>query len=175
MDKCHGFRQHVLLLILILSIVYMYIAVYYRSYRVENVFDLSSNRNPNFKRITNELIENRSEEIQPHNPIIKETKQVKVYRNMCLEKTDSDTVIAVYNSNLNEATWVQGGVGPHKKRFGEKWYVHFRKEPVPRFYKRVNASAYFVKPTCSGNFYHFWTDMFDGFYGAMKFAEGNVE
>ena len=175
MDKSHGYRQHFLLAFMILFILYMYIIiVYYRLYRVENVFDLSSNNNPNFKRLTSELIENRSQQTDPQNPIIKETKNVKVYRNMCLEKTHNDTVVAVYNSNSSKAIWVQGGVGPHKKRIGEKWCVHFRKEPVPRLYKHINASAYFVKPTCSGNFYLFWMAMFDGFFGAMKFAEGST-
>ena len=100
--------------------------------------------------------------------VIKETYSTKVYASLCLEHRNNDTQIVVFNSNTNAKKTIT--IGTSAIQSHKKWEIDFRTDPIPRDYTILDAHAYFVKPTCYGNFYHFWHDLYDGIYKAMKYA-----
>jgi len=54
------------------------------------------------------------------------------------------------------------------------WMLEFVKGPIPDTHHidKSIAAAYFVKPTCPGNFHHFWSDEFIGLWDVVHNTGG---
>ena len=81
---------------------------------------------------------------------------VAVLRNVSYKITNQ---IVVYNSKFNsEYRQFLVGASPNVKR--AHWRLNFTKKSVPSDHMFVNRTAFFIHPTCPGNFHHFWEDEF---------------
>ena len=100
------------------------------------------------------------------------TRNVVIYDNVCIEQDGKSKILVVYNSKSNRKQKIKVGGGFHQQ--DKTWILHFRNIAIPETHTRLDAHAYFIKYTCDGNLHHFWTDTFDGLYGALKRANDYI-
>ncbi len=95
---------------------------------------------------------------------------VHTFHYVCLEASPGNPhkrIITVYNADKNITLNVHVATGPHVH--DHLWPITFTNSSLPQDYTLItNHSAFFVKPACESNLFHFWEDCTIGLYGAMK-------
>lgn len=108
---------------------------------------------------------------------------VYVFANVCIEALDSPKLqntnrelfnetkkIVIYGQQNQSNGIVNVGVAGSLNSLWNHWQLHFNNKTLPKEFPYHSDTAFFVQPTCPGNFHHFFEDEFLALYSAVSLS-----